>query len=59
MDAFERGWGWFYWTWDTEEAVQWSYRKGLKAGIMPGDASKREGVCGRDVPEFEDLPESY
>lgn len=21
MDAFEQAWGWFYWTWDTEDAV--------------------------------------
>ncbi|KAI9884139.1 MAG: Serine/threonine-protein phosphatase 2A activator 1 [Watsoniomyces obsoletus] len=59
MDAFEKGWGWFYWTWDTEMAVQWSYRKAWKAGIMPPDASRREAVCGSDIPDFEDLPESY
>ncbi|KAI5778421.1 glycoside hydrolase superfamily [Geopyxis carbonaria] len=27
MDSFEKGWGWMYWTWDTESATQWSYKK--------------------------------
>lgn len=46
MDAFERGWGWFYWTWDTEETVQWSWKKGREAGTLPMDPAVRESVCG-------------
>ncbi len=29
MSSFESGWGWFYWTWRTEGAVQWDYRAGV------------------------------
>lgn len=61
MDAFERGWGWMYWTWDTETAHQWSYKKGLAAGIIPKDPSKRGWKCGDEVPDFGKLglPETY
>jgi glucan 1,3-beta-glucosidase len=46
MDSFERGWGWFYWTWDTEAAVQWSYKKGVAAGTLPPDPATRGGSGG-------------
>ncbi|KAF8429655.1 glycoside hydrolase superfamily [Tirmania nivea] len=61
MDAFEYGWGWVYWTWQTEDAHQWSYRKGLEAEILPKDAVNREWNCGESVPDFAalGLPESY
>lgn len=26
MVSFEAGWGWFYWTWVTESATQWSWK---------------------------------
>ncbi|KAL8809188.1 MAG: hypothetical protein Q9200_003635 [Gallowayella weberi] len=26
MASFEAGWGWFYWTWVTESATQWSWK---------------------------------
>ena len=26
MASFEQGWGWFYWTWKTEAATQWSWQ---------------------------------
>lgn len=26
MASFEVGWGWFYWTWVTESATQWSWK---------------------------------
>jgi glucan 1,3-beta-glucosidase len=63
MDAFEAGWGWFYWTWETEKATQWSYRRGLAAGILPKTAYDRDwscpsnGVDGLDT--FSNLPEYY
>lgn len=61
MDSFEAGWGWFYWTWETEKAAQWSYRKGLKAGILPKKAYERDWKCpqGSDYDAFSGLPENY
>jgi glucan 1,3-beta-glucosidase len=59
MHSFEQGWGWFYWTWKTEEAAQWSYRDALEAGTMPEKAYERGFDCSGEVPEFEDLPEYY
>ncbi|KAI9810855.1 MAG: hypothetical protein M1826_003444 [Phylliscum demangeonii] len=45
MLSFEHGWGWFYWTWDTERAVQWSWKKGVLAGILPPDPANRSFTC--------------
>ncbi|KAF8471280.1 glycoside hydrolase superfamily [Kalaharituber pfeilii] len=61
MDAFENGWGWMYWTWQTEDSHQWSYRKGLEAGILPKAAVNREWSCQDDIPDFaaRGLPEYY
>lgn len=59
MHSFEKGWGWWYWTWKTESAVQWSYRAGLDAGILPAKAYDRDFDCDGDVPDFGDLPEYY
>ncbi|KAF2624632.1 glycoside hydrolase family 5 protein, partial [Macroventuria anomochaeta] len=63
MDAFEAGWGWFYWTWETEKATQWSYRRGLAAGILPKMANDRDWTCpdnGVDgLDTFSGLPEYY
>lgn len=42
MDAFETGWGWFYWTWKAETAAQWSYKHGLDNGYMPEKAYSRD-----------------
>ncbi|RPA96649.1 glycoside hydrolase [Choiromyces venosus 120613-1] len=61
MDSFEKSWGWLYWTWDTEAATQWSYKKGLAAGILPEKANTRSFKCGDTIPDFvgEGLPETY
>lgn len=61
MHSFEQGWGWFYWTWQTESAKQWSYKDGMAAGIMPTQASKRDFNCSSDIPDFAalGLPENY
>lgn len=59
MHSFEQAWGWFYWTWKTESAVQWSWQLGLKAGILPDKAYSPSFQCDSDVPAFSDLPESY
>jgi glucan 1,3-beta-glucosidase len=52
MNAFERGWGWLYWTWDTESSTQWSYKKSLAAKIVPQKAYERSFNCDTDIPDF-------
>ncbi|KFX88558.1 hypothetical protein O988_08975, partial [Pseudogymnoascus sp. VKM F-3808] len=59
MFAFEKSWGWFYWTWKTESAPQWSYQAGLAGGFMPPLAYKRDWDCSKPVPSFGSLPEFY
>ncbi|KAH7271307.1 hypothetical protein FSOLCH5_004177 [Fusarium solani] len=61
MHSFEKGWGWFYWTWKTENNYQWSYEAGLKAGVLPEKPWDRDFDCDKDVPDFEKdgLPEYY
>jgi glucan 1,3-beta-glucosidase len=59
MHSFEQGWGWFYWTWKTESAAQWSYRDGLAAGTMPKKAYERDFDCSGSIPTFEGLEEFY
>lgn len=59
MDAFEKSWGWFYWTWKSESAHQWSYEAGLKGKFMPEIAYKRDWDCSKSVPSFGKLPETY
>ncbi|EOA88059.1 glycoside hydrolase family 5 protein [Exserohilum turcica Et28A] len=57
MDAFEAGWGWFYWTWQTESSPQWSYRMGRKAGILPDKAYNRDWKCpGGGVDSLDTFP---
>lgn len=58
--AYEKGWGWFYWTWKTESAVHWSWKLGLAAGILPEKAYAPEFKCQDDgYPDLGDLPEYY
>lgn len=52
MESFEQGWGWFYWTWQTESATQWSYKAGMAAGIMPDKTYDRSWKCSDGVPDF-------
>lgn len=61
MESFEAGWGWFYWTWQTEKAPQWSYQAGLKAGILPKLAYERDFKCSDTLSDFQGmgLPENY
>jgi glucan 1,3-beta-glucosidase len=59
MHSFEQAWGWFYWTWKTESAVQWSWELGLQAGILPTKAYSPSFKCDSTVPDFSGLPESY
>jgi glucan 1,3-beta-glucosidase len=61
MDSFENSWGWMYWTWQTESAYQWSYKKGLEHGMIPKVAYKRSFKCGDEIPDWgaRGLPEHY
>jgi glucan 1,3-beta-glucosidase len=61
MDSFENGYGWFYWTWSTESAVQWSWKLGLAAGILPKTLTNRAFNCNMSIPDFGamGLPENY
>jgi len=39
---------------------QWSYKKGMAAGILPTKAYQRDFDCNlADIPSFEGLPEYY
>lgn len=60
MHSFESGWGWFYWTWQTESAPQWSYKAGLAAGMLPQLAYSRTFNCS-SIPDYAGLglPEYY
>ncbi|KAK3713168.1 hypothetical protein LTR37_008601 [Vermiconidia calcicola] len=61
MDSFEVGWGWFYWTWKTESAAQWSYRDALANGMVPEKAYRRDWSCDQSIPDYGTmgLPEEY
>jgi len=59
MHSFEQAWGWFYWTWKTESAVQWSWMLGLQAGILPNKAYSPDFKCDTAVPDFSGLGDSY
>ncbi|KAJ8103096.1 glycoside hydrolase superfamily [Lipomyces tetrasporus] len=57
MAAFESngGWGFMYWAWKTEtpESTQWSYERGMSAGIMPRLAYDRTYNCSvGSTPDF-------
>ena len=56
MHSFEQAQGWFYWTWKTESATQWSWKLGLAAGILPQKAYQPKFKCDSDVPNFTSLP---
>ncbi|KAL7951835.1 glycoside hydrolase family 5 protein [Trichoderma barbatum] len=61
MHSFEKGYGWWYWTWKTESSPQWSYQAGRQAGVLPQKAWERDFNCDADVPDFAQngLPEYY
>jgi glucan 1,3-beta-glucosidase len=52
MDAFEQSWGWMYWTWDTEDAYQWSYKKGMQYNMLPKVAYERDWNCKMEIPDY-------
>jgi len=39
---------------------QWSYKKGLEAGVLPAKAYERDFDCDlSEIPSFSDLSETY
>ena len=38
---------------------QWSYKKGLAAGVLPPKAYEKSFDCTGGIPSFSDLPEYY
>lgn len=42
MDAYEKGAGWIFWTWKTENAIEWDFSRLLAAGFVPLPLSDRE-----------------
>lgn len=61
ITSFEIGLGWFYWTWLTESATQWSWKLGMEAGIVPQKVWDRSFNCSNAIPDFASmgLSESY
>lgn len=58
--SFAKGWGSFYWTWETENATQWSWRRGVAAGILPARVDDLQSSCGQTVDwPSRGLPETY
>lgn len=52
MHSYELGWGHFYWTWDTEQATQWSWKKGMGAGTLPLTVTERTFTCQQAIPDY-------
>lgn len=45
---------------DSKNRAQWSYKKGMAAGVLPQKAYEREFNCDLSkIPSFSDLPETY
>ncbi|KAI7849415.1 glycoside hydrolase superfamily [Circinella umbellata] len=47
MDAFEASYGWFFWTYKTENHANphWNYLLGWEQGWIPKDANNRQSSC--------------
>lgn len=48
LDAYEQGAGWIFWTWKTENAIEWDFSRLTKAGIFPSPVTDRtyQNQCG-------------
>lgn len=50
IDSFERGSGYFFWTWTTtnENAADWDYKRLLELGVVPQNPDERmyPNICG-------------
>lgn len=41
VSVYERGSGWVFWTWKTEQAADWDYQRGLKGGWITYNLNSR------------------
>lgn len=41
ISAYERGSGWIFWTWKTEQAADWDYQRGLQGGWITYNLNSR------------------
>lgn len=50
LDAYEHAGGWIYWTWKTEDAVEWDLTRLASAGLFPNPVTDRtyKNQCGYD-----------
>lgn len=48
LDAWDQGAGWIYWTYKTESAFEWDFRRLVNAGIIPYPFDERQypNQCG-------------
>ena len=48
LDAYEKGGGWFFWTWKTESAPEWNLKDLLANDLFPQPLTDRQnkGQCG-------------
>lgn len=48
LDAYEQGAGWIFWSWKTENAVEWDFSRLTQAGIFPSPVTDRtyKNQCG-------------
>ena len=44
---------------NVDDRPQWSYKKGLAAGVLPAKAYEKSFDCTGGIPSFSDLPEYY
>ncbi|KAJ1982456.1 hypothetical protein H4R34_001715, partial [Dimargaris verticillata] len=45
FDAYEKGAGWIFWNFKTEESPEWDYMRGVEQGWIPRDPAKRTYHC--------------
>ncbi|GMM32735.1 hypothetical protein DASC09_000600 [Saccharomycopsis crataegensis] len=41
FNAFEKGYGWFFWNWKMGNSDQWDFQKLVQNGVIPNPVSKR------------------
>ncbi|GMM38455.1 glucan 1,3-beta-glucosidase [Saccharomycopsis crataegensis] len=48
MDAYDQGAGWIFWTWKTENALEWDFQRLVYEGLVPQPLTDRQypNQCG-------------
>lgn len=48
LDAYDQGAGWVFWTWKTENSIEWDFQKLMETGLFPQPLSDRQypNQCG-------------